>query len=68
MIKELTGDWVNPIECDAIQHPDRLFFDEVVYFGAPEDMEEGGVMEFLETASIHDRYTFYNEPIGIFIN
>ena len=43
IVRELTGEWVLPIECEKIQHPtDRIFFDEVVYFGPIDELKEEG--------------------------
>ena len=33
VVKELSGDWINEIECKKIQSPQRFNYDEVVYFG-----------------------------------
>ena len=41
-MKLLTGDWIEQIACDDIQSPERANFDEIVYFGAAEDLLPSG--------------------------
>ena len=38
-MKELSGDWFEEIQCDAIGADDRIYYDEVVYFGDGADLE-----------------------------
>ena len=42
IVKLLTGDWIEEIACDDIQSPERHNYDEVVYFGAKEDLLPDG--------------------------
>ena len=37
-VAELTGDWVREIQCDMVQFWERHHDDEVVYYGALEDL------------------------------
>lgn len=68
-IKELTGDWVTRIGCFDIQKKGRPFTDEIVYFGAAEDLEKGGKLFPLVQTSMLDRFKnnegrysfYYNE-------
>ena len=57
-MKELTGDWVNYIPCDAIQAKERWFYDEVVYFGAGADLDVDGKAEVVNRVSMADRYNY----------
>ena len=68
VIRELTGDWVNKIECDAIQGQSRWYYDEVVYFGPIEDLKPGGEAESFSQASMVDRYNFDEQRVGFFYN
>ena len=47
IIKELTGDWVTGVDCRAIQGQNRWHYDEVVFFGDAEDLQEGGIASML---------------------
>jgi len=38
IIRELTGDWINEVNCEAIQGEKRWYYDEVVFFGDSEDL------------------------------
>ena len=68
VIKDLTGDWIYTVECDDIYNPDRWYYNEVVFFGDQEDLQSGGVAEFLNTISMHDRYSFNDQPVGFLFN
>ena len=68
IVRELTGDWVNPMSCDKIQSPDRFYYDEVVYFGSLSELEEGGKVDGMNKASMIDRYQFDEGRVGFFHN
>ena len=67
-VRELTGDWVNTISCEDILAPERYHYDQIVYFGQPSDLEEGGKAFNLNWASMMDRYTFDEQRVGFFYN
>ena len=48
IIKELTGDFVEPMACADIQAEMRHHYDEVVYMGPKKEIEEGGSLELFE--------------------
>lgn len=58
IVKELSGDWIREAKCEEIQGANRWFYDEVVYFGPSEDLEEGGKAADLKKAALFDRYNF----------
>jgi len=62
IVKELTGDWVKPLECKRIQALDRVYHDEVVFFGELEKAQA------LEEVSMLDRYQFDEGRVGFFHN
>ena len=66
IVRELTGDWVNTIECSEIQGANRWYFDEAVYFGKKEDLEDGGIADFFSKASMVDRFNFDEQRVGFF--
>ncbi len=68
VIRELTGDWFEEIKCEDIQADERVFYDEVVYFGDAEDLtsEEYGGM--LQSMSMVDRYQYDQHRVGFYYN
>jgi len=66
IVRELSGDWVHPIKCDEIQGQNRWFYDEIVYFGAQEDLAKGGPVDFFAKASMVDRFNFDEQRVGFF--
>ena len=75
IVRELSGDWVTEIKCDRIQHPERMvdkengsFYNEVVYFGDPKELEDGGRVEALRKLSQVDRYNFDEERVAFYYN
>jgi len=58
IVKELTGDWLNEIECKDIQQDSRFNYDEVVYLGSQKHLKEGGLAYGLKQASMWDKYKF----------
>mmetsp|Transcript_5298 Transcript_5298/g.6503 ORF Transcript_5298/g.6503 Transcript_5298/m.6503 type:complete len:132 (+) Transcript_5298:422-817(+) len=68
IVREMTGEWFTPIECNLIQGDDRKFYDELVYFGDEEDLEEGGVAHDLNQISLADRYMFNDSRVGFYYN
>ena len=55
-MKLLTGDWIEQIACDDIQSPERANFDEIVYFGAAEDLLRDGKSYQLNEVSMNEKY------------
>ena len=45
IIKELTGNFVAPIQCEEIQAELRHHYDEVVFMGPKKEIEENGSLE-----------------------
>jgi len=70
VIRELTGDWVNPVDCVKIQGKNRFYYDEVVFFSGdlPALEVEGGVAWALQEVSMIDRYQFDEGRVGFFYN
>ena len=68
IVRELSGDWITWIECEAIQNEDRIFYDQVVYFGEGSDLQEGGKAEVLNRVSMADRYNFDEQRLGFYWN
>ena len=68
IVRELTGEWVLPIECQKIQSETRFFYDEVVYFGPADELKEGGRVHSLNDASMIDKYKFDIQRTGFFYN
>ena len=68
IVRELTGDWVLPIECEKIQDEKRFFYDEVVYFGPADELKEGGRVAQLNETSLIDKYKFDVQRSGFFYN
>ena len=64
MVRELTGDWFAPVECDKIQAKKRDFNDELVYYGAKADIEKDGPMELLKSVAMADRYSHDEQKVG----
>jgi len=64
----LTGEFIHFIECDDIQSEDRLFYDEIVFFGDEADLDEGGIADNIETVSMIERYSFAEGRIQFFYN
>mgnify|MGYP001409464459 FL=1 len=58
IVRELTGDWIAPIECMKIQEEERFFHDEVVFFGKLEELGPTGKVHALQEASMLDKYKF----------
>ena len=58
IIKELTGDFFLEIACEDIQAEQRFYYDEVLYFGAKEDLMEGGSADLLVQIAMVDRYNY----------
>ena len=68
MVKELTGDWFEEIKCDDIQSDDRIFYDEVIYFGDAEDLKSEEYGAALESMSMVDRYQYDHHRVGFYYN
>jgi len=68
ILRELTGEWVHFVECDQIQHEDRYFYDEIVYFGKEDDLDIGGKADNIQTLSMIDRYSFAEQRISYYYN
>ena len=66
IIKELTGDFVEPITCSDIQAEMRHHYDEVVYMGPKKEIEEGGSLELFEQLAKVDRYNFDDQRAGFY--
>ena len=56
IIKELTGDFITPATCEEIQAETRYHYDEVVYFGDKQDIEEHGLVDPLRQLAMVDKY------------
>lgn len=67
-VLELTGEWVVEIECDKIQFFEREAFDEVVYFGAVENLKQGGSAASLNEAAMMDKYQYDEGRYNFFYN
>jgi len=68
ILRELTGEWISEVSCEDIQSPNRLFYDELVFFGDAEDLQPGGVADNLITASMIDRYGFDEQRVSFLYN
>ena len=66
IIKELTGDFVEPINCSDIQAEMRHHYDEVVYMGPKKEIEEGGSLALFEELAKVDRYNFDDQRAGFY--
>ena len=66
IIKELTGDFVVPIECDEIQADMRHHYDEVVFMGPKKEIEEHGSLELFNQLAMVDRYNFDDHRAGFY--
>ena len=66
IVRELTGDWIAPIECMKIQEEERFFHDEVVFFGKLEELGPTGKVHALQEASMLDKYKFDQQRAGFF--
>ena len=58
VVRELTGEWVRETNCDGIQAAGRSNYDEVVYFGAAEDLQPGGKAAAVTELAQYDKFTF----------
>ena len=69
IVRQLTGEWFQPIECDVILDLDRRRPDIVVYLG-DEKLIESGDKEAQEIVnlSMMDRYNFDEQRVGFYIN
>ena len=67
LIRFLTGEYYEPIECDAMQADDRDFYDEVIYLGSEESLKGDHAM-MLQTISQLDRFNFDQQRIGFYTN
>ena len=68
VVKELTGDWFEEIKCDEIQSDERIFYDEVVYFGDAADLKGEEYGALLESMSMVDRYQYDHHRVGFYYN
>ena len=68
IVKELSGDWFEEIQCDAIGADDRIYYDEVVYFGDGADLENDEYGKLLQSMSMVDRYQYDQHRVGFFWN
>ena len=66
IVNSLTGEWVNHTECEDIQSPRRLFFDEMIYFGPEEDLKT--FADSVEIIAKYDRYIFDAQRVGFYWN
>ena len=66
IIKELTGDFVEPIACKDIQAEMRHHYDEVVYMGPKKEIEAGGSLELFEQLAMVDRYNYDDQRAGFY--
>lgn len=77
IVNELTAGFIRPITCDDIhntrysQSPTGVntrIVDDVIYFGAKEDFEDGNAVEELMTLAIMDKYNFDEQFAGFYYN
>lgn len=65
-VRKLTGDWLKEVQCDKLFDKLKELYDIVVYYGPKEDFQAGGDMEFLNSLSMHDRYSFDQQGVEFF--
>ena len=69
IVFDMTGSWIEVIECDAIMSPDRMAPMQLVYFGQLESLADpDGDMKFLKSASMIDRYEFFYDKPTFHVN
>ena len=56
------------IECEQIGHPERRFFDQVVYFGNKEEIEEGQFAAAHTQYAMEDLFMFRDTRVGFYYN
>ena len=68
IVRNLTGDWFKPIQCDQIQAKKRVYNDEFIYFGNKADLKKDGSMNMLNDVAMMDRYGIMEWRAGFYYN
>ena len=62
IIFDLSGNWIEHMQCDEIMMQDRMSPWQLIYFGSLESLADpDGEMRFLKSVSMIDRYEFFIE-------
>ena len=69
IVFDMSGNWMEIIQCDDIMGADRYSSMQLIYFGTVESLADpDGEMKFLKTASMIDRYEFFYDKPSFHVN
>ena len=69
MVRDLTGDWFKYVNCEDISGDKRDNLNTLVYFGSKADLsEDSGSMKELNDVVSLDRYSGYEQIVGLLYN